>query len=52
MTTVEVITRYEKNKPTTYSFDNGKTWLTKTEYKKQIHRVKRPTPPVQKEGTK
>ena len=26
---LEIITRYEKGKPTTYSFDGGKTWLTK-----------------------
>lgn len=38
---VEVITRYEKDKPTQYSFDGGKTWLTKAEYKQKIHNAKK-----------
>jgi len=42
--TVEVITRYEKKMPTTYSFDGGKTWLTKQEYKKKIHKTKQGKP--------
>lgn len=41
MNQVEVITRYEKNRPTQYSFDGGETWLTKEEYKKKIHSVKK-----------
>lgn len=39
---LEVVTRYEKGKPTAYSFDGGKTWLTKEEYKQKIGSVKRP----------
>jgi hypothetical protein len=38
---LEIITRYEKGKPTTYSMDKGKTWLTKAEYKKLIHKAKK-----------
>lgn len=40
--TVEVVTHYEKGKPTTYSFDGGKTWLSKEDYKKKIGAIKRP----------
>lgn len=38
---LEIITRYEKKKPTQYSFDGGKTWLTKAEFKKQVHAKKK-----------
>lgn len=40
--TLEVVTRYEKSKPTTYSVDSGKTWLSKQEYKQKIGGLKRP----------
>lgn len=39
---VEVVTRYEKDKPTAYSFDGGKNWLSKQEYKQKIGALKRP----------
>lgn len=39
---VEVITRYEKDKPTIYSVDGGKTWLTKQYFKQKISAIKRP----------
>lgn len=40
--TVEIITRYQKGKPTTYSTDGGKTWIDKREFKKVIGGIKRP----------
>lgn len=39
---LEVVTRWEKGKPTTYSFDSGKTWLSKQDYKQKIGAMKRP----------
>lgn len=38
---LEVITRYEKAMPTVYSFDGGKSWLTKKEFKQLIHKAKK-----------
>ena len=40
--TVEVVTRYEKGKPTAYSLDKGKTFISKQEFKQKIGAAKRP----------
>ncbi len=39
---VEVITRWESGKPTTYSLDGGKTFITREGYKQKIGTLKRP----------
>lgn len=40
--TVEVVTRWEKGKATTYSLDGGKTWLSRQDFKQEIGPLKRP----------
>lgn len=39
---LEVITRYEAGKPTTYSVDGGKHWLSKQYFKQKVGKLKRP----------
>ena len=39
---LEVITRYEKGKPTAYSVNGGKHWLSKRLFKQKIGALKRP----------